>query len=379
MMRASGGGPCATVFLLGPLVGLSGGDMHALRLVDDWEQASPGSITLVAPTTMGEHLPARSRHVLRALRSPLDGRLLPMPVYVLNVSLRALLALRRAPRSDVVIAASHFFHDVIPCAVLARLWGARTVAYVYHLVEEERRSSGLRSRVSLALERFSIMLLRRVGAFVLVDNHATAQALVARGFSETAIAMTANAYDSWEPLPPRAPASTPTLAFCGRLTEEKGVWDALELGRRLPGVRLALLGDGPLRDAVRDHITRMGLDNVEFRGFVSEAEKWRVFRQAHAFVAPSREEGWGIAVGEALTAGLPAVVYDLPAYAHFGPRVRRVETGDIDGFEAAVRDTLARPETQAQVPGLPQWSEVLERERGVIAAAATSCAPPRQG
>ena len=368
MTGASGGEPRATVFLLGPLVGLSGGDMHALRLVDDWERASPGSISLVAPATMRDHLPARSRHALRAVRSPLDGRLLPMPVYFVNVSFRALLALRTAPRSDVVVAASHFFHDVIPCAVLARLWGARTVAYVYHLVEEERRSAGLRSRVSLALERFSVMLLRRAGALVLVDNPATARALVARGFPETTFAMTANAYDPWEPLPPRAPASTPTLAFCGRLTEEKGVWDALELARRMPDARLVLLGDGPLRNEVRDRVTAMGLRNVELRGFVSEQEKWRVLREAHVFVAPSREEGWGIAVGEALTAGIPAVVYDLPAYAHFGARVRRVDVGNVREMEEAVRETLAGAGASSDISDLPRWSDVLENERAVMVA-----------
>ena len=74
-----------------------------------------------------------------------------------------------------------------------------------------------------------------------------------------------------------------------------------------------------------------------------------------------------LAVGEALTAGLRAVVYDLPAYGHFGGRVRRVPLGDVRAFAAAVIEELGAargdsPSESASADGLPTWSPILERE-----------------
>lgn len=354
------------MFLLGPMAGLSGGDIHALRLVDHLSMQG-SDVSVLAPEGLRAHLPPRSRAALVGVRGPLDDVPLPMPLYVLNVSLRMLLALARAPRAGVVVAASHFFQDVIPCVVQARRHGARPVAYVYHLVAEEREPADLRSRVSIALERLSVGLLRRAGALVFVDNPATKAALEARGFPPRDLLPTGNAYDSWEELPRRTVPEHPTLVTVGRLTEEKGIWDALEVVRRLPGVRLVVVGDGPLREPLRARVAAEGLEHVELLGFVDEAEKWRALRSASAYLAPSREEGWGIAVGEAITAGLPVAAYDLPAYAHFGDRLLRVPTGDTEALADAATQLLARAGSEGpNGSGLPLWGDVLAAERAAI-------------
>jgi glycosyltransferase involved in cell wall biosynthesis len=207
--------------------------------------------------------------------------------------------------------------------------------------------------------------LRRVEALVFVDNDATAEALVERGFAPQNVVVTENAYDPIESLPPRTPSSEPRLVTVGRLSLEKGIWDVVAIARRMPEVRVIVIGDGPLLGAVKARVRALGLDNVDIRGFVLEREKWQLLRTANAFVGPSREEGWGIAVGEAVTAGLPAVVYDLPAYQHFGDRVSRVPVGDVDALIAAVREALAHP-SEPDAAGLPNWHDVLQRERALI-------------
>lgn len=365
--------PSYVAIMCGPFMGISGGDVHAFRLVAELERRAPGSVALVAPPAMAEHLPPHAAGALRPIRTPLDRHVRGMGAYLVNVTLRMLLALVRAPRGRVEIATSHLFHDVIPVALRHFLLRTRVVAYAYHLVEEERAAGGLRSSVSIGLERLSVRLLRATRAQVFVDNEQTAQALRARGIAPARIHMTGNAYDPWIELPPRAPASVPTAVFCGRLTEEKGVWDAIEIARglreRLPSARLVMIGDGPLRAAVAERVAELGLDNVELTGFVEEAEKWRRLRAAHVFLAPSREEGWGIAVGEGLTAGLRAVVYDLPAYGHFGDAVQTVPTGDVAALETALVDALSRPGDGADPsPGLPTWAGVLDAEARLIAA-----------
>ncbi|WP_247002213.1 glycosyltransferase [Halosolutus gelatinilyticus] len=67
--------------------------------------------------------------------------------------------------------------------------------------------------------------------------------------------------------------------------------------------RLLIAGDGP----ERDRLERIAKDNVEFLGFVDEAEKRTLLSGAKAFVFNGRDEDFGIAPVEALAAGTPVL------------------------------------------------------------------------
>jgi glycosyltransferase involved in cell wall biosynthesis len=297
-----------------------------------------------------------------------------LPAYAVAVLWRSVALIRRPPKARVAVASTHFLFDVAPAAVMRWRHGTRVAAYVYHLVRESGRTNGLRNWISTAAEWLSLALLRRTADVVFVDNAETMSALRERGFRPDQLVMTENAYDPLEPLPPREDSGDVSVLFIGRLVEAKGVRDVLALARTLqrviPAARVSLLGDGPLRSELERAVASEQLTNIELVGFVSEAEKWRRLRSATLFVAPSREEGWGIAVGEALTAGVPAVVYDLPAYRHFGELPVRVPTGDTEAFVQAATDLLADPHTLERsrrslehgTAGLPRWDAILARE-----------------
>jgi glycosyltransferase involved in cell wall biosynthesis len=356
--------------MCGPVTGFSGGDVHALRLVEQWNQQAPGSALLLAPETARDALPPAVAGATRTIRTPLDRWLGGLVSYSLVIVLRTIAAVARAPRAGVAIAASHFFHDVLPVAAHRLRFRSRPVVYVYHLISDMQRERSLRSFVSGAGERFSVALLRRAGALLFVDNDETRASLTRLGVAPALIVSTENAYDPSVELPPRVEPERPVVLFAGRFTEEKGVWDMLELARAIPEATVTMIGDGPLRAQLLDRARVEGIGNLQVPGYVSEAEKWRLLRSATLFAAPSREEGWGIAVGEALTAGLPVVAYDLPAYSHLGDLPRRVARGDFPAFQAAVADLVANPERLAREAGriragaarLPSWEAILTRE-----------------
>jgi glycosyltransferase involved in cell wall biosynthesis len=356
--------------MCGPLTGFSGGDVHALRLVEHWNKRAAEGVLLVVPETVLDRLPAGVRRATRTVRTPLDRFLGGLPSYTLVVVLRTLAATLRAPRAGVAIAASHFFHDVIPVVVHRLRFRSRPVVYVYHLVSDMQRGRSLRSLLSRAGERFSVGLLRRAGALLFVDNAETRASLARLGIAPELIVSTENAYDPSVELPPRVTPERPVVLFAGRFTEEKGVWDMLELARRAPHATVTMIGDGPLRAELLDRARAEGAENLYAPGYVSEEEKWRILRSATLFAAPSREEGWGIAVGEALTAGLPVVAYDLPAYSHLGDLPATVPRGDLRAFGDAVAGLLAQPDrlanecerVRAGAARLPTWEAILDRE-----------------
>jgi glycosyltransferase involved in cell wall biosynthesis len=114
------------------------------------------------------------------------------------------------------------------------------------------------------------------------------------------------------PVPPVAKEDVPTVVFLGRLVEMKRPEDALRAFRVLTqshsSARLWMIGDGPLRDSLRDGAPQ----SVTFLGRVGSDELIERLARAHVVVATSIREGWGLNVSEAAACGTPTIGYSVP-------------------------------------------------------------------
>jgi len=73
-------------------------------------------------------------------------------------------------------------------------------------------------------------------------------------------------------------------------------------------VRLVVVGGGCELDGLKGKAERMGIgDKVIFAGYVPEEEKVKYYNLAHCFVFPSKLEGFGLVVGEAMSCAKPVV------------------------------------------------------------------------
>ena len=126
--------------------------------------------------------------------------------------------------------------------------------------------------------------------------------------------------------------------FCGQMIARKGVDLLLAAFQRLgESARLLLVGReaelpallAPLPPAVRERCV--------YAGFQPPEELPRFFAQADVFVLPSRYDGWGVVVNQAIGAGLPVVCSDMVGAGH-----DLVEDG-VNGlkFRACDADALA--------------------------------------
>ena len=117
--------------------------------------------------------------------------------------------------------------------------------------------------------------------------------------------------------PPRVPRADPgTVLFLSRLHPVKAVdalldcWPIVQHAR--PALRLVIAGDGVPEYAsrLRERVLRnaAGSRAISMPGFVNGEEKERCLADADVFVLPSYHENFGIAVLEAIAAGLPVVV-----------------------------------------------------------------------
>ncbi len=187
------------------------------------------------------------------------------------------------------------------------------------------------------------------------------------------------------------PAEVPLLVYVGRLAKEKGVLLLLEAYAAAPlDTRLVLVGDGPERAALVEHARRLGLSTrVVFAGGMAHARVVEVLRSADLFVFPSQTETLGLAVVEAMAAGLAVVAVCAGAAADI---VRDGETGQLVSadparFAEAVGALLRDPERRAEMgrrgrAAAAAYAQALITDRMVMlyeAAVAASAAPAASG
>ncbi|HEY2939321.1 MAG TPA: glycosyltransferase family 1 protein [Gaiellaceae bacterium] len=115
------------------------------------------------------------------------------------------------------------------------------------------------------------------------------------------------------------------------------------LRRRRPELTLALVG------AAGWEPRPLEAEGVQLLGFVPDAELARLYRGAAAFAYPSRFEGFGIPVVEALASGTPAVVSSHPSLDEAaGEAAWRADPDDPAAFADALERALEGPEDRRE-------------------------------
>jgi glycosyltransferase involved in cell wall biosynthesis len=104
--------------------------------------------------------------------------------------------------------------------------------------------------------------------------------------------------------------------FVGRLWEEKGVRDVLQMARAHPSIPVTVAGDGPLAALVGEEAGR--LPNLRFLGELPHGEARDLARRARVALMPSRwQEPSGIAALEAMSVGAPVIAYASGGLAEY--------------------------------------------------------------
>jgi len=181
------------------------------------------------------------------------------------------------------------------------------------------------------------------------------------------------------------PRSRSEVLFVGRLAREKGADMLVNAMPRIlaqrPDTILTFVGDGPEKVSLRNTAQHLGLgERVHFAGAQLHAALPAFYRRAALLVLPSRREGFGLVLAEAMGCGCPVAASDLPTLrvlVEEGRSGRLFRLADIGDMARVVCELLADPssaqrlaeEARRRVLQRFDWEGVARRYAEVLVPA----------
>jgi glycosyltransferase involved in cell wall biosynthesis len=224
--------------------------------------------------------------------------------WLLPQSARALESLVERP-PEIILAE---FEAVVPAKRLARKFGVPLAALVHDVttLSARVRCRGVFRGMARYMLHERMLSLVRPDLVVAVSNTTVS---VARRLVRAPMVVALSGADHVQEGPDPDPESLQVL-FMSRLVRGKGLRDAVQavhrVERRVPGVRLLVLGDGPERRHVPSWVRVLpSLPN-------RSEELDRIVRSSAVLVLPSLCEGAPLALVEAAARGVPYAAYDIP-------------------------------------------------------------------
>ena len=252
---------------------------------------------------------------------------------------------------DIYFPSSDFFFDLLPAIVFKTANHKKLACIIHHHIQNPfKRKGPLVVNVTLYfLQKFSVFLMNQFADAIFLyatpEGHFVQHQLLANYKGKVFFIKNGINADAIDIVPQQQKIYD--ACFVGGLRPSKGIFEFTKIWgkvvEKMPDAKFAIVGGGSqeIVDKLKYDITTAKLEkNITLTGPLATQELYKVLKQSKLFVFPSYEEGWGIAVCEAMYCGLPIVCYDLPAFEVFGEDLNKVAIGDWKCIVSSVLNLL---------------------------------------
>jgi glycosyltransferase involved in cell wall biosynthesis len=258
-----------------------------------------------------------------------------VPVSLLNLAWHRL----EWPPVEQLAGQADIAHSLHPLLMPARRAAQVVTIHDLHFLDAPEHTSAEIRRDYVSLTRAHAS---RADAVITVSEHTASRVRSELSVSREAIAVCPSGAPAWPPAEPYA-RNGPIL-FMGTIEPRKNVGILLNAYRELLRMRPDapnLVLAGKVSPAAQPEMETLGqaplAGRVRHLGYVSGADRERLYRDASMFVLPSLDEGFGLPVLEAMTVGIPVVASNRGAIPEVaGDAALLIDPGDAAGFAAAM-------------------------------------------
>jgi glycosyltransferase involved in cell wall biosynthesis len=230
--------------------------------------------------------------------------------------------------SDVVITTSDYFCDIFPALFLKKNKKIKWIACIYHKETHPRKRPGniIANYITWSIQEWSFKKIAKSADLAwLLDTAAGDEVeirLIELGMSATKIKKICVGITIDDIAKAEETTKSYDAVMIG-LRPNKGLYDIIpvweEVLKLRPATTLLLMGGMSGHEQVFEEIKTKSLDKYiklpeKPSSFIEPNEFYKTIKTGKIFFAPSHEEGWGIALCEAMACRLPVVAYDLPVY-----------------------------------------------------------------
>lgn len=341
------------IAFLNSFTGASGGDTRFVEIMK--RLCKSGSLDLTVVTSeMGKNFCTgrglNADFKITTRESKIENRADVIILLFFNRILHSLKLSLKTKNNTVLYSAYQFLPDVLPVYILKQRKKVPWVQTLYHLVPPPTQRDGpfLRNLFAFSEQKIAFELIKRHADLIFVLNTMVKNQLVKVGFSKNRIHVVGAGVDlSQIDKIQRSQGARYDACFLGRLHPSKGIFDLPEIWKlvvnKKKDAKLAIIyvGSKKIESALTNRIKENNMDSSISMLSVTGKDALSVVKSSSVFVFPSHEEGWGIAICEAMACGLPVVAYDLPAYREiYKQSIVTVPLKDVKSFSNAVVSLL---------------------------------------
>lgn len=233
--------------------------------------------------------------------------------------------LRKEDVQTIYSSSDIAYADVWPAFfAVGRKTKIRWITRIYHVLlsPKSRQGSYIVNVVAFRLQRLSFWMMKKRSSTILALNPRLYEEVLELGFPKNKLAVLGAGIDfskinSYKPTK-KYPYDVVVL---GRRAPVKGIFDTIKIWNivhdKFPDARLAWIGGGGenYMKKIREQIKEGSIqDSFHLMGFLDKDMVYDILKSAKVFLCPDHENGWGLAVSEAMSIGLPVVSYDLDIF-----------------------------------------------------------------
>jgi len=243
--------------------------------------------------------------------------------YLIRIIKATILITKTKNKENIILYSStNVLPDVIP-AFIARLFNTKIIwiARIHHLWQKpsERPGNYFTNLAANVLENIVLITIKINANIILVLNKKLKKELASRKFLKKKIFILGGGVDFEKISKIKTKKNHGYEAiFLGRLHPTKGIFDLPIIWKnvtdKLPNAKMAIVGSyqSKIKKELEKQIRLYSLEhNIKILGFLPQNQTFSLLRNSQIFLFTDHEAGWGLAVAEAMAAGLPVIGWNI--------------------------------------------------------------------